>query len=281
MKERLGTIVRSKEGSVLVILRSPLSLYISSIRKMVNVNAHLPFDLYNQQPTASSSRSASANRPHTNRNTHPSNSHKPFHHGNFVNLNQPSPSHSHSTTSLSRNNSASRSSSLYYNPTEANDVDSSTRYPILNVRLVRRSEPGGSGSQYLRKGRPRARSGMTGPTERSNLDAEPDTVTRDHRAPAVPSPEMGGVGDNDMTPRPSYIAGHVEAKGELGDAETDVVSVCYVAYERRWTNIGNHSSAPFRQPRHLYHKMAKKVPRFDHRLNFAMLGISHEAGDRN
>ncbi|KIJ68077.1 hypothetical protein HYDPIDRAFT_37644 [Hydnomerulius pinastri MD-312] len=125
LKERLGTVVRSKEGSVLSTCPhtrvAPTSKhYIYSDRKMVNVNAQFPFNLHNQElgePSLSrSSRNVSG--------------------GTYSSSRQASPS-------PCRSLQKSRSSTSVHR--EAEDPSSSQHLPsndyqpvsILNVRLVK------------------------------------------------------------------------------------------------------------------------------------------------
>ncbi|EIW62707.1 uncharacterized protein TRAVEDRAFT_160672 [Trametes versicolor FP-101664 SS1] len=112
LKERLGTIVRSKEG------------------KMVNVNQPLPFNLYGRPPHARLDRtdlapqsSTIAGNPHLPRMPSQSTSREP----------SPSIQTSRSTSSLHPGDAS-------YLPPEA-DPEGGSRKPILNVRLVR--GPGG------------------------------------------------------------------------------------------------------------------------------------------
>ncbi|PIL36284.1 hypothetical protein GSI_01947 [Ganoderma sinense ZZ0214-1] len=127
MKERLGSIVRSKEG------------------KMVNVNQPLPFNLHNRRTYGRQDRSVSANttppRPTSSASQtnpspdspsasgYPTQSNIP----SYTPSRDPSPSiqTSHSTSSLHPGDAS-------YLPPEA-DPDGGIRRPILNVRLVRGS----------------------------------------------------------------------------------------------------------------------------------------------
>ncbi|KAI1794239.1 hypothetical protein LXA43DRAFT_1072826 [Ganoderma leucocontextum] len=138
MKERLGYIVRSKEG------------------KMVNVNQPLPFNLHNRRSYGRQDRSVSANttppRPTSSASqTNPSPD-SPSASGyptqpnipSYTPSRDPSPSiqTSHSTSSLHPGDAS-------YLPPEA-DPDGGIRRPILNVRLVRGSGmfiPGGRARQ--------------------------------------------------------------------------------------------------------------------------------------
>ncbi|KAI0358712.1 hypothetical protein OH77DRAFT_1209361 [Trametes cingulata] len=137
LKERLGTIVRSKEG------------------KMVNVNQPLPFNLHGRHSHARPDRSLSANTtpPRASSSTAPTdptpesstaaaNSQNPRL-PSYSPSREPSPSiqTSHSTSSLHPGDAS-------YLPPEA-DPDGGNRRPILNVRLVR--GPGG----FSAGGRPR------------------------------------------------------------------------------------------------------------------------------
>ncbi|KAI0708928.1 hypothetical protein C8T65DRAFT_649391 [Cerioporus squamosus] len=140
MKERLGHIVRSKEG------------------KMVNVNQPLPFNLHNRPVYGRTDRSLSANttppRPTSSTSqTNPSPDspspaaypHQP-HDPPYAASRDPSPS-----IQTSRSNSSLHPGDASYLPPEA-DPDGGVRRPILNVRLVR--GPGGflAGSR-IRQGR--------------------------------------------------------------------------------------------------------------------------------
>ncbi|RPD78109.1 hypothetical protein L226DRAFT_283649 [Lentinus tigrinus ALCF2SS1-7] len=140
MKERLGHIVRSKEG------------------KMVNVNQPLPFNLHNRPTYGRTDRSLSANttppRPtsstsHSNPSPdspsaagYPNQPHDP----SYAASRDPSPS-----IQTSRSTSSLHPGDASYLPPEA-DPDGGVRRPILNVRLVR--GPGGflAGSR-IRQGR--------------------------------------------------------------------------------------------------------------------------------
>ncbi|KAI0368377.1 hypothetical protein BV20DRAFT_473346 [Pilatotrama ljubarskyi] len=127
LKERLGTIVRSKEG------------------KMVNVNQPLPFNLHGRHPHARPDRSLSANTTpprasSSNAQADPapeSSAAAANRHGprlpSYSPSREPSPSiqTSHSTSSLHPGDAS-------YLPPEA-DPDGVNRRPILNVRLIRRS----------------------------------------------------------------------------------------------------------------------------------------------
>ncbi|KAI0745626.1 hypothetical protein C8Q76DRAFT_704223 [Earliella scabrosa] len=125
MKERLGHIVRSKEG------------------KMVNVNQPLPFNLHNRPAYGQTDRSLSANttppRPTSSTNPSPDspsaaaypNQHAP----SYTPSREPSPS-----IQTSRSASSLHPGDASYLPPEA-DPDGGVRRPILNVRLIR--GPGG------------------------------------------------------------------------------------------------------------------------------------------
>ncbi|KAI0743657.1 hypothetical protein C8Q80DRAFT_1182684 [Daedaleopsis nitida] len=126
MKERLGHIVRSKEG------------------KMVNVNQPLPFNLHNRPTYGHMNRSLSANttppRPASSGNPlpdSPSTSAFPTqqHAPSYTPSREPSPS-----IQTSRSTSSLHPGDASYLPPEA-DPDGGVRRPILNVRLVR--SPGG------------------------------------------------------------------------------------------------------------------------------------------
>ena len=185
---------------------------------MVNVNAHLPFDLYNQHPrTASSSRSASAQRAHSYFNSRAHNPHTPVRFTAPVNLGRTSTSRSQSSTSLSRNNSASRSSSLYYNSIDSIETDIPTRHPTLNVRLVKGPDADRSGAQFLRQGRRRSRFGEPGPNEGG-------TGQEAFLAPSRPPVEAGGEGDTRTPPQPVPVTDGTE---ETGDPEDVVSASCH------------------------------------------------------
>ncbi|KAI0332279.1 hypothetical protein GY45DRAFT_490827 [Cubamyces sp. BRFM 1775] len=155
MKERLGTIVRSKEGYVLLYLISisPTSS-LSPRRKMVNVNQPLPFNLHGRAPHGRPDRSLSANTTPPRASSSaaqsdsalPESSHAPRNPHNhrlpsYSPSRDPSPSiqTSHSTSSLHPGDAS-------YLPPEA-DPDGGARGPILNVRLVRASRRRSSGGR--------------------------------------------------------------------------------------------------------------------------------------
>jgi hypothetical protein len=128
-----------------------LDLYPANIRKMVNINARLPFNLHNKNlsvtfdASSSGSRSGSSNRPSLN----------------FSPLSPPSRYHeriqgyvsSPLDRALSRDSSrpGSREPSVH-------ESVSSTRTPILNVRLVK-TPPAGTVGIAARRGRARRRGG--------------------------------------------------------------------------------------------------------------------------
>ena len=120
---------------------------------MVNINARLPFNLHNKNLSAtldassSGSRSGSSNRPSLNFSPH----------------SQPSRSHEriqgyvgtpleHEAISRDSSTPASREPSVH-------DSVSSTRTPILNVRLVKTLPAGTAGVAAARRGRARRKAG--------------------------------------------------------------------------------------------------------------------------
>ncbi|KAI0674889.1 hypothetical protein C8Q78DRAFT_1075237 [Trametes maxima] len=126
MRERLGTIVRSKEG------------------KMVNVNQPLPFNLHGRPPHARTDRSLSANTtpPRASSSAGPTpESSTAAGNGQRPRLPSYSPSREPSPSiQTSRSTSSLHPGDASYLPPEA-DPENGHRRPILNVRLVR--GPGG------------------------------------------------------------------------------------------------------------------------------------------
>ncbi|KAI0644706.1 hypothetical protein C8Q79DRAFT_1011721 [Trametes meyenii] len=126
MRERLGTIVRSKEG------------------KMVNVNQPLPFNLHGRPPHARPDRSLSANTtpPRASSSAGPTpESSTAAGKGQQPRLPSYSPSREPSPSiQTSRSTSSLHPGDASYLPPEA-DPENGHRRPILNVRLVR--GPGG------------------------------------------------------------------------------------------------------------------------------------------
>ena len=130
-------------------------LYSSNIRKMVNINARLPFNLHNKNlsvtfdASSSGSRSGSSNRPSLNFSplSPPSRSHEriqgyvgtPLEHVN------------HQALSPDSSTPGSREPSVH-------ESVSSSRIPILNVRLVK-PPPAGIAGIAARRGRARRRGG--------------------------------------------------------------------------------------------------------------------------
>ncbi|KAJ8488624.1 hypothetical protein ONZ51_g3454 [Trametes cubensis] len=199
MKERLGTIVRSKEG------------------KMVNVNQPLPFNLHGRPPHGRPDRSLSANTTPPRASSSaaqsdsalPESSHAPRNPHNhrlpsYSPSRDPSPSiqTSHSTSSLHPGDAS-------YLPPEA-DPDGGTRGPILNVRLVRatrRRSSGGRPHQGLiisrgrqgRSGEERERENgaeVPGAQSPANIDAKGKGKEGENTAIAADSSptRVGGVG---------------------------------------------------------------------------------------
>ncbi|KAI0769416.1 hypothetical protein BD413DRAFT_604989 [Trametes elegans] len=125
LRERLGTIVRSKEG------------------KMVNVNQPLPFNMHGRPPHARPDRSVSANttppRPSssTAQTTHPPDSPTAAAHTQIGRIPSYSPSREPSPSiQTSRSTSSLHPGDASYLPPGV-DPDGGNRRPILNVRLVR------------------------------------------------------------------------------------------------------------------------------------------------
>ncbi|KAI0948903.1 hypothetical protein AcW1_008645 [Taiwanofungus camphoratus] len=160
LSERLGTIVRSKEG------------------KMVNVNAPLPFNLHNKalhtlDPSHSHSHSQPRTTPPrpltTTQNRGPS----------YSPTRDPSPS-----IQTSRSTSSLHPGDASYLPPEA-DPDGGTRRPILNVRLVRCKGGYAVGGRRIRQGRSatRGRLGRFGEARNGNEDANGDANGAASEAP--------------------------------------------------------------------------------------------------
>ena len=129
MKERLGEIVRNKEGYVWsLIVKHGLKIPFQNERKMVNVNVQIPFNLHNQPigvgGTASSSRSARRSL---------------------------SGGANTSSSSMQNSRAASPSPSLLLTGSIAS-FDVEPRQPILNVRLVRGVSRGRSSRSRVRVG---------------------------------------------------------------------------------------------------------------------------------
>ncbi|KAH9858996.1 hypothetical protein C2E23DRAFT_28215 [Lenzites betulinus] len=127
LNEQLGTIVRAKEGG-------------SSLRKMVNVNQPLPFNLHGR-PHARFDRSVSANTTPPRASSSAAYRDAPHGHAHanrvpsYSNSREPSPS-----IQTSRSTSSLHPGDASYLPPES-DPEGGSRRPILNVRLVR--GPGG------------------------------------------------------------------------------------------------------------------------------------------
>ncbi|KAF8883082.1 hypothetical protein CPB84DRAFT_194434 [Gymnopilus junonius] len=214
LKERLSSIVRSKEG------------------KMVNVNSRLPFNLHNQKHSVSidpSNSQSSSSRSVSTSTTHHRPSHTlspsplsvtpiqgPIHAHVGAPLIPSLHHHTSSSSSLSAlvqlppEDEHSRSSSIVSrNTSSLHDPDSSERYirtPILNLRLVnsRRTVPIGasspSGSHALRRGRTKKKAGeVASPSSSSNVETENPSA-------ATSFPDGGTtttVTGEDDTPTPS------------------------------------------------------------------------------
>jgi len=183
LKDRLGNIVRSKEG------------------KMVNVSAQIPFNLHNQtlnprfHPSTSRSASLSTTSAYPTHNDHISNAHRPG-------LSTPpsrrsSPSRSvpmtHSAApsiSQPRRHSGSRSSSAQRGaPSQGGELEGYERNPILNVRLVGATRApmvtgraGGGGIPFGRRGRERGRLVVA-----PGRDADLNTRSADEGPPILPA----------------------------------------------------------------------------------------------
>ncbi|KAH9940376.1 uncharacterized protein BXZ73DRAFT_42919 [Epithele typhae] len=162
MKERLGHIVRSKEG------------------KMVNVNQKLPFNMHNR-PTYRQDRSTNPS-PES-----PSTSAFPHHHRR-THSRDPSPS-----IQTSRSTSSLHPGDASYLPPEA-DPDGIVRKPILNLRLIR-GHGGFTTGGRIRQGRStvRGRRGRWGEERATDSSEEPD-------AAVGPSRGRTGLGDGAEEP---------------------------------------------------------------------------------
>ena len=150
MKERLGHIVRSKEGCVslscIAFPRISSPSLFCLCRKMVNVSQKLPFNMHNRPTYGRQDRSLSSNATpprHTSAShTNPSPDspttstfpHMPASRP-YADSRDPSPS-----IQTSRSTSSLHPGDASYLPPEA-DPDGAARRPILNIRLVR--GPGG------------------------------------------------------------------------------------------------------------------------------------------
>lgn len=202
LKDRLGTIVRSKEG------------------KMVNVNAQIPFNLHNQAiMDPSSSRSASISTNHRyefpqNSQRYPGLSAAPVPSNLASSSRGPSISRSSSTASVHYD--SSRRGSLA--PSETNDI----RNGILNVRLVNK----GYGSVVVgntpnRLGRPRVRGGGDGRVVSAEIhhipngqvtvqqkgkenDAETDSQPQADTKEEVDLPSSNHSSNQEQTPAPAF-----------------------------------------------------------------------------
>ncbi|KII92926.1 hypothetical protein PLICRDRAFT_172956 [Plicaturopsis crispa FD-325 SS-3] len=182
LKDRLGTIVRSKEG------------------KMVNVNAHVPFNLHNQ-PTS-----------------HPFGSRSMSHRSHSGSLNQ-------SRSTIASNHSASiyqHNDQYQYHSgppspspqpsmslsTQSIDVDegpSLMRNPILNVRLVRSGSGTGAGlgTGRLTRGRGRTRGRSARDESSTGVNADMDGTEEEQESPDAPnklSPVYSGDEEVGTTP---------------------------------------------------------------------------------
>lgn len=192
LKDKLGTIVRSKEGLVTLCPQITDKLIIS-YRKMVNVNAQIPFNLHNQNlvdPSLSRSTSLS-----TNRYDFPQNSRRP---PGALGL-AAAPAHAHLAsrgTSMSRSSStasltyASRRGSLSPSDSGTNDTDFPNRNTTLNVKLVNKGYGGVTfGNPGSRRGRPKIKAGdgsrVSLDLKHENAEATPN---------GVESADLGGKG---------------------------------------------------------------------------------------
>jgi len=165
MNERLGTIVRAKEG------------------KMVNVNAQLPFNLHNRSldPSATRSRSVSAHhQPAASTSQHRVPSYSP------QRTESPSIQTSRSTSSLHPGDAS-------YLPPEANP-ESGIRKPAFSVRLVRTAGPG----IWTRRGRSvtRGRFSRFGDESRSGKQIGESSIWLENDSPngAADAGEPNGKG---------------------------------------------------------------------------------------
>ncbi|KAI0633497.1 hypothetical protein C8Q77DRAFT_1057605 [Trametes polyzona] len=198
LKERLGTIVRSKEG------------------KMVNVNQPLPFNLHGRPPHARPDRSLSANTtPPRASTTHTTRV------PSYSTSREPSPS-----IQTSRSTSSLHPGDASYLPPEA-DPDGGNRRPILNIRLVR--GPGGfyAGARPRPGPVSRGRSGRPGEEDaRENGDEAGGSGSTDGKGKAV----ANGVSEtSDPTPsttgeRPNPAGVSESATGHSGDTHGAVGS---------------------------------------------------------
>ena len=140
----------------LLNLDYPDLYYPSYIRKMVNINARLPFNLHNKNLSAtldassSGSRSGSSNRPSLSFSPHSQTSRSHERIQGYVGT----PLEHVSQQAISRDSSTpgSREPSVH-------DSVSSTRTPILNVRLVKTLPAGTTIGVAARRGRARRKGG--------------------------------------------------------------------------------------------------------------------------
>lgn len=184
VKERMSSIVRSKEGCVQLvndILPPPLD---PTLRKMVNVNARLPFNLHNKNLSvtidASSSRgsrsasSSTTNRPSLNLSplspSGPLQSHEQIQGYVGAPLTPVTQPHQHQHQQQHHHSSAiSRDSSMVSREPSTHESEMSTTRspPILSVRLVKNLPSGPIGIKP-RRGRARRKGGENNNNNNNN-----------------------------------------------------------------------------------------------------------------
>ncbi|KAF8149345.1 hypothetical protein B0H34DRAFT_182472 [Crassisporium funariophilum] len=190
LKERMGSIVRSKEGCVATFSVIYRYSVFHLLRKMVNVNSRLPFNLHNKKlsvtidPSSSSRSASSSTHPRPSLNFSPLPSTTPSNGQVQAHVGAPLTTAVHPTVS--------RSSSMASRETSAHESDpSTTRTPILNIRLVRGLPSGGAGIT-ARRGRAKRKAGE------SNVSA--GAVYPEHIRP-LDEPSSPGSTVDDGTPR--------------------------------------------------------------------------------
>lgn len=183
LKERLGTVVRSKEGCVSFVSTIPVSPAACCLtmphRKMVNVNAAFPFNLHNQTLGDPPSRSVSGGTLDSSRRASRSPARDSLH-------------TRYSSTSLHRDAEGSTSQG-----NDAVDGRGDPYKPILNVRLV--STPASNGTNRAINGISRGRPG------RGSEHGRVMAVSADHIShPDEDGDEHENVaeGNDALTPRP-------------------------------------------------------------------------------
>ncbi|KAF8965640.1 hypothetical protein BDZ97DRAFT_1918190 [Flammula alnicola] len=172
LKERMGHIVRSKEG------------------KMVNVNSRLPFNLHNKKLSVTIEPSSSSRSASSSTNNRPSLNFSPL--SSTPHTHAQVQAHVGAPLTSVQHPDVSRSSSVASRETSTHDSDKSIRSPILNVRLVRGLPSGHSGAASARRGRAKRKGGDSS----TNGSVVPSPV---EQQPVQETPVEEGPGSLDST----------------------------------------------------------------------------------